>query len=126
MLWLTAVGGFLALATLVLAAVLSAVLGGFVPGWVLTWLAVLAMVGLLYALFGIWDWGPGGEARRHAVFVVTFVGLTALSFRGLRLALGAPTAGDGPLFLPVLVATLAVAGWLAYLGGLGRLAALVA
>ncbi|MFC7229159.1 hypothetical protein N0B31_17295 [Salinirubellus salinus] len=127
LLWLAARAA--ALALLVTAAVLLA-LGALrnLGTWVVTLTGVLVLGGVVGALFGNGQWGPGGEARQHATFVVSLV-LLNVGFWSLRdWTLGSPTPSPTAAFLRLFagLCLLATAGWLAYFGGLARLRALVA
>ncbi|WP_255152405.1 hypothetical protein [Halorarius halobius] len=81
--------------------------------------AVLAPLVGLYLLFGAWDWRPGGETRQHATFLAGQLGLWLL-VGGVGLVVPASGVGRWLLLLAALFAT-PLAGWLAYLGGVGRL-----
>jgi hypothetical protein len=126
LLWLTARAA--ALALLVTVTVLLA-LGALrnLGAWVVTLTGVLVLGGVVGALFGNGEWGPGGEARQHATFVVSLVALNA-GFWSLRdWALGSPEPSATAAFLRLFAGfcLLAAAGWLAYFGGFARLRALV-
>jgi len=84
---------------------------------------LVGLVGASHLLLGSWDWSAGGETRQHATFVVLFVGLQAGGHATLR-SLGGTAPASGVPFLVLGVVGLALAGWLAYLGGLGRLTSL--
>jgi hypothetical protein len=84
---------------------------------------VVGLVGASHLLFGSWDWSAGGETRQHATFLALFVGLQAGGHATLR-SLGGAVPANGAPFLVLGVVGLALAGWLAYLGGLGRLTSL--
>jgi hypothetical protein len=121
-LWLTSVGIALSLVAVV-AFLASAGLLGRVSPYLGGAALVLGLLGVLYLLFGNWDWSPGGEARQHAAFLVLFVGLQAIGVTALRSFLR-PDAASGIPFLAAAFVGLAVAGWLAYLGGFERLISL--
>ena len=118
-LWLTSVGIALSLVAVV-AFLASAGLFGRVSPSLGAVVLVLGLLGVVYTLFGDRDWSRGGEARQHAVFLVLLVGLQAVGVAALRTVLG-PDAGHGVAFMTLGFAALAVAGWLAYLGGFERL-----
>jgi hypothetical protein len=127
LLWLTARAA--ALALLVTVTVLLA-LGALrsLGAWLVTLTGVLVLGGVVGALFGNGEWGPGGEARQHATFVVSLVVLNA-GFWSLReWTFGSPTPSATAAFLRLFagLCLLATAGWLAYFGGLARLWTLVA
>lgn len=79
----------------------------------------------LYLLFGNWDWGPGGEARQHAVFLACQLSLFALVGAVGYAVLSPDATGRWVVLLGGLFVT-PVAGWLAYFDGLGRLRRAVA
>jgi hypothetical protein len=121
-LWLTSVGIALSLVAVV-AFLASAGLLGRVSPYLGGAALVLGLLGVLYLLFGNWDWSPGGEARQHATFLVLFVGLQAIGVAALRTSLGSDAASGIPFLVAGFVG-LAVAGWLAYLDGFERLTSL--
>lgn len=115
LLWLTSVAVLLS-GVAIVAFLASAGLVGRVSPYLGAVVLVLGLIGVVYLLFGNWDWSPGGEARQHAAFLALFVGFQAVGVAALRALVG-PDAAHG---VPVLIlgfAGLAVAGWLAYLGG---------
>jgi hypothetical protein len=87
---------------------------------------VLALLGVGYALFGDWAWGPGGEARQHATFLVALVALNAALWSTVEWLFGPPEPSLLGSFLRLFAGflVLALAGWLAYFGGLSRLTSL--
>jgi hypothetical protein len=123
-LWLTTKVTLLALLVTVLLA-LGAL--GSVTAWLATLGAVLVLGGTVWALFGNGEWGPGGEARQHATFVLALVGLNVASWSLWDWVLGPPAPSPTAAFLRLLagLCLLALAGWLAYFGGLARLRGLV-
>jgi hypothetical protein len=89
---------------------------GNLAAWLGTLAGVFVLHGVGYAPFGDWDWGPGGEARQHAVFFALLLGLNAALWSLPDVfSPREPTAGTS--FLTVLggVGVLALAGRLAYL-----------
>lgn len=125
-LWLTAKAAVLAfLVTVSLLFALGAL------GSVTAWLATLGGVGILfgvgYALFGNWEWAPGGEARQHATFLVLVVALNVVFWSSVDALVGTPPSSPVPSFLRLFagLCLLALAGWLAYFGGLAHLRSLV-
>jgi len=126
-LWLTTKATLLALLVTVTVLLALGALGS-VTAWLATVGAVLVLGGTVWTLFGNGEWGPGGEARQHATFVVALVGLN-VGFWSLRdWVLGSPTPSPTAAFLRLFagLCLLALAGWLAYFGGLARLRGLVA
>lgn len=125
-LWLTTKAAALAfLVTAVIVVALGAL--SSITAWLATFAGVLVLGGVAHALFGSGEWGPGGEAREHATFVVALVGLN-VGFWSLRDSLlGSPTPSVTASFLRLFAGLLllATAGWLAYFGGLARLRSLV-
>ena len=85
---------------------------------------LLPLLGL-YLLFGSWEWGPGGEARQHAVFLACQLSLLAL-VGGVGYGLLSPASvGRWVVLVGGLFAT-PLAGWLAYFDGIGRVRRAVA
>lgn len=81
--------------------------------------AFLLPVAGLYLLFRNWDWGPGGEARQHAVFLACQLSLFALVGAVGYGVLSPDSSGRWVVLFGGLFAT-PVAGWLAYFDGIGR------
>lgn len=126
-LWLAVIASLAAAATTVVVLLALGLLGGLGRGrWPLTVAIVILLAGVLVALFGNGEWGPGGEARQHATFIVTLVGLNALFWTAwAELPEGITPTPAEPFFgLLAGICLLAIAGWLAYLGGLRRLGSL--
>jgi hypothetical protein len=122
LLWLTSVGVVVAALAVVAFLAAAGAVGRLSPALGIAVL-LLGLLGALYVLFGNGDWSTGGEARQHATFLVLLVGVQALVHTGLRTLAG----GDGPSGLAAFgvgVAGIALAGWLAYLGGVDRLTSL--
>ena len=122
LLWLTSVGVVVAALAVVTFLAAAGAFGRLSPTIGIAVL-LLCLLGALYVLFGSGDWSAGGEARQHATFLVLLVGLQALFHTGLRTLSGT----DGPSGAAAFAAGfagIAVAGWLAYLGGLGRVGSL--
>lgn len=94
------------------------------PAAVLVVAFLLPLAGL-YLLFGSWDWGPGGEARQHAVFLACQLSLFAVVGAVGYAVLSPDATGRWVVLFGGLFAT-PVAGWLAYFDGLGRLRRAVA
>ena len=125
-LWLTAKAAVLAfLVTVTVLLALGAL--GSVTAWLATLGGVVFLLGVGYALFGNWEWTPGGEARQHATFLVALVALNVVFWSLPGWAFGRPASSPTGAFLRLFAAflLLATAGWLAYLGGLAHLRSLV-
>lgn len=115
---LTVVGWLLALLASVGVLLAVSVLLPDAPAAILVVAFLLPLLGL-YLLFGSWDWGPGGEARQHAVFLCCQLSLFALVGVVGYALLDTASPGRWVVLLAGLFVT-PVAGWLAYFDGLGR------